>query len=84
MNVPGKEPVSREIEISDDDVYEAMKDIEGYLDITPQDLREVYRRAYAHAVARITRSVLARHVMTRQVTSVRRPTPLREVADLIA
>jgi len=81
---PEKEPLLQGIEISDDDVYEAMKDIEGYLDITPQDLKELYRRAYAHAVGRITGSVLARHVMTQPVTSVRRLTPLREVADVMA
>ena len=73
-----------EIEISDDDIYQAMKDIQGYLDITPADLKEVYRFAYRHAVERLTRSVRARDIMTVQVSSVRRTTPLTEVAALMA
>ena len=73
-----------EIEISDDDIYQAMKDIQGYLDITPADLKDVYRFAYRHAVERLTRSVRARDIMTVQVSSVRRKTPLTEVAALMA
>ena len=73
-----------EIEISDDDIYQAMKDIQGYLDITPADLKDVYRFAYRHAVERLTRSVRARDIMTVQVSSVKRKTPLTEVAALMA
>jgi len=31
------------------DLFEAMKEIQGYLDITPSDLKEVYRHAFRHA-----------------------------------
>jgi len=55
------------VDISDEDIYEAMKDISGYLDITPADLKEVYLKAYRHAVTRLTRSVKVRDVMTRDV-----------------
>ncbi|WP_321416697.1 hypothetical protein [uncultured Desulfobacter sp.] len=53
--------------ITDQDVLEAMKEIPGYLDITPSDFIEVYRIAFEHAVNRITTAILAEHVMTRKV-----------------
>lgn len=72
------------LEISDDDIYDAMKDIQGYLDITPADLREIYGLAYRHALLRIRESVKARDIMTRQVFTVGRNTPLMAVAKLMA
>ena len=72
------------IEISDDDIYEAMKDIPGYLDITPADLKEIYKFAYRHAWQRITQSVRAHDIMTRGVFSVKKDTPLKEAAELMA
>ncbi len=53
------------IEISDDDIYEAMKNIQGYLDITPADLKEIYKFAYRHAFERLTSSVKAGNIMTK-------------------
>ncbi|MBI4962096.1 MAG: CBS domain-containing protein [Desulfomonile tiedjei] len=72
------------VDISDDDILDAMRDISGYLDITPGDFKEVYIKAYRHAVTRLTRSVKAADVMTRDVVSVRQDTPLKEVAELMA
>jgi len=79
-----KKGLPLEIEISDDDIFEAMKDIQGYLDITPADLKEIYRFAYRHAYDRIMKSVRARDIMTREVFAVRRSTPLEEVAEVMA
>jgi len=79
-----KKDLAIDIEISDNDIYEAMKDIPGYLDITPADLKEIYRFAYRHAVERITQSVRAHHIMTTRVFSVNRKTPVKEVAELMA
>ncbi len=73
-----------EIEVSDEDIYEAMKDIQGYLDITPADLKEIYRLAYRHALSRITTSVRAKDIMTAKVFSVKKTTPIQEVADVMA
>jgi CBS domain-containing protein len=72
------------LEISDDDIYEAMKDIQGYLDITPADLKEIYKFAYRHALKRITTYVKAHDIMTRKVFSVKRAAPVKEVAELMA
>ncbi len=71
-------------EISDSDLYEAMKEIPGYLDITPSDLKELFRHAYRHALARVRRPVRAAQIMTRVVHQVRVDTPLKDVAALMA
>jgi CBS domain-containing protein len=72
------------VEISDDDIIEAMKDIQGYIDITPADLKEIYRLAFRHALDRLSRSVKASDIMTRVVYFVRTQTPLRDVAGIMA
>ncbi len=83
---PGSEDTEaycRPVDISDDDVYDAMKEISGYLDITPGDFKEVYRVAYQHAVERRS-SVKAGDVMVTEVVSVTRKTPLDQVAEVMA
>lgn len=72
------------VDISDDDIFEAMREISGYIDITPGDFREVYLKAYEHALRRLMRSVKVRDVMTADVASVLRSTSIREVAELMA
>jgi CBS domain-containing membrane protein len=72
------------VDISDDDIFEAMSDIPGYLDITPGDFKEVYLKAYQHALRRLARSILTESVMNREVVFVREDTPLKEVAELMA
>jgi CBS domain-containing protein len=72
------------VDISDDDVLEAMRNISGYVDITPGDFREVYLKAYEHALRRLMGSVKVRDVMTTDVVTVVRSTSIREVAELMA
>lgn len=67
--------------ISDSDIYEAMKEIPGYLDITPADLKEIYRHALRHAHERINSPLKAAEIMTRVVHHVRVDTPLKDVAE---
>ena len=50
-------------ELTEADVAEAMRDIPGYLDITPQDFRELYRASAAHALARLAGRPDARTLM---------------------
>jgi CBS-domain-containing membrane protein len=76
--------ISFEIKISDEDIYAAMKDIPGYLDITSGDFKELYRHAYRHALKRITQSIKASDIMTREVVTAARKMPLREVAIKMA
>jgi CBS-domain-containing membrane protein len=83
---PGSEDTEaycRPVDISDDDIYDAMKEIPGYLDITPGDFKEVYRFAYQHAVERFS-SVKAGDAMVREVVTVTRKTPLVQVAEAMA
>jgi len=69
------------IDLKEEDIYEAMQKIPGYLDITPGDFKEIYLLAYQQALARLQRQVSARDIMTRQVVAVRPDTPLAEVAE---
>ncbi len=69
------------VELKDEDIYEAMKSIQGYLDITPGDFKEVYQLAYRHALERLSRAVTAGEIMTREVVCVRPDTPLAQVAE---
>ena len=71
------------MDISDDDILKAMRNISGYLDITPGDFKEIYRFAYKHAIDRLRHSVKAKDVMTRNVISVEENTSLEEVAEVL-
>ncbi len=70
-------------DLTEADIYEAMKEMSGYLDITPATFQEVYRLAFRLAVERLRREVLAESLMTRHVVSVRPETPLTEVAEVM-
>ncbi len=72
------------MDISDDDIVEAMKSISGFLDITPADFREIYLIAYKHSFERLSKAVKAVHVMTRNVIAVKEDTPLIETAELLS
>jgi CBS domain-containing membrane protein len=76
--------ISPGLEISDEDIFDAMKETEGYIDITPGDFKEVYRLAHRHAVERIRSSIRARDIMTTDVLSVSRQSPLGDVAEEMA
>jgi CBS-domain-containing membrane protein len=54
-------------EISDSDIYEAMEEIPGYLDITPEDFREIYRHAFQHAYQK---QVAGRYALKAEADSI--------------
>jgi CBS-domain-containing membrane protein len=72
------------VNMSDEDILDAMKSIPGYLDITPGDFREIFSYAYRYAVERIAQSLLAKDVMTAKVISVTPTTSLKETALTMA
>jgi CBS domain-containing protein len=72
-----------ESDLSEADIYEAMKQMSGYLDITPGNFRELYRLAFRHALARLGQEVLAADIMNREVISVGPETSLAEVAEIM-
>ncbi len=72
------------MDISDDDVIDAMRQMKAYLDITPGDFKKIYRYAYGHALKRITQAATAGDVMTTNVAAVTQDTPLKDVARTMA
>ncbi len=74
----------RPFTISEEDILEAMKDIPGYLDISPGDFQEIFQFAYRHAVARIMDSWKAVDIMTKEVHCVELAMDLRQAATFLA
>jgi CBS domain-containing membrane protein len=72
------------VDISEHDVIEAMKLIEGYIDITPGDFKEVYQSAYVLAIKRLLDSLTADKIMTKPVIFVDQKMALVGAADLLA
>ena len=71
------------LELNETDILEAMKEIPGYLDITPRDFKEIYSLAYRQARSRLFREVTAATIMTKDVVVVSEDTPLAEVAAVM-
>ena len=69
---------------SEEDLYAALGDVPGYLDITPGDLGKLYRLAWRHARDRLRHDLKARDVMTRDVLSSGRDEPVHQVAEAMA
>ncbi|MHB8203960.1 MAG: CBS domain-containing protein [Desulfomonilaceae bacterium] len=72
------------VQISDDDIFTAMREISGYLDITPSDFKELYLKAYDHALSRLIRVVRVREIMTTTVIAAKPEFSLEKVAELMA
>lgn len=72
------------VDIADEDVMDAMKSIQGYIDITPADFKEVYRIAYALAQDRLINALKAVDVMTAPVHVIDREADLIATATLLA
>jgi CBS domain-containing membrane protein len=84
MNEPDSDPAFG-IELTDEDCYEAMRQIPGYLDISVEDFRALYRLAVEHAAERLMGGHRARQLMTRQPLTLDPEWPLdRAVRDLAA
>lgn len=52
----------QEIPLVDEDIFDAMEHIPGYLDISSEDFRALYHLAHHHAVDRLAGSLRAEHV----------------------
>ena len=70
--------------LSDADVIAAMREIPGYLDISPADFREVFQVAYVHALKRLRDSIRAADIMTRPAHCVGAAMDLVQAATLLA
>lgn len=73
-----------QVGLTDADIYEAMKSISGFIDITPGDFKELYCIAYKHAAERFARSMAARDIMATTVISVSPGDPLVQVVETMS
>ena len=73
-----------EMDLSDEDILEAMAKIPGYLDITTADFREIYHLAHAHTLERLFGSIRADSLMLAGIEPVHPDTPLDEAAGVMA
>jgi CBS domain-containing membrane protein len=72
------------VTISEEDILAAMRDIQGYIDISPGDFKEIFQVAYRHAVERIFVSRRAADIMTRDVHCLHMTMDLRQAATFLA
>ncbi len=70
--------------ITEDDIYQAMKKIPGYLDITPSDCMELYQVAFEHAMSKLQNAIKADQIMTRNVITASEDASLIEIAKKMA
>ena len=70
--------------ISDEDLQAALKEMKGYVDVTEDDLKKIYAIALRHAAQRVSRRVMVRDVMTRNVIHVRDDADITEVTNLLS
>ncbi|NOR26133.1 MAG: CBS domain-containing protein [Desulforhopalus sp.] len=85
MTTPKNEDCTKwEIEISDDDIFAAMKDMEGFIDITLSDFRELYHFAFKHAWERLFSDLTAQDIMSSEVIFVTEDTRLPAIVETMA
>lgn len=79
---PGRPPLGPEL--NDDDVYDAMGRLPGYLDITTDDFRDLYRLAYGHAIERLVGGLRARDLMRQDDQALTPSLSLYRAAQIMA
>lgn len=75
---------ARCVDLPDDAIVGALREMPGYIDVTVGDLREIYRRAYPRAVAQSLRGLRARDLMRIGVRPARPDMALVDAARLLA
>lgn len=70
-------------ELTRDDFVNALKEMNTFMDVTVDDLLELNRKAMKYARQRKTESLRIENLMTRNVITVSRDTPLAEAAQLL-
>lgn len=83
MSMPDPSP-DLELELSDEDVLDAMRRIPGYIDIFVDDFRTIYHLAHRHAVQRATAHLRAGAMMRRDVQALAPDMMLDAAARAIA
>jgi CBS domain-containing membrane protein len=75
---------SPEIELTDDDILDAMQHIPGYLDISTEDFRSIYHLAHRHALERMFVGVTAGRLMRSAIVPLQPNTTLDIAARTLA
>jgi CBS domain-containing membrane protein len=78
---PPEETPLDPFELDDEDVLDAMRQIPGYLDISTEDFRAVYRLAHAHARRRLLHGLRALDLMLARVEPLAPDWTLRAAAE---
>ncbi len=78
------EPCQDAIELLDEDLRAALKDIKTYVDVTEEDLREIYQIALRHAHRRAAGNAPVREVMTCHVVAISPDADVREAAKILS
>ena len=82
LSLAGLTPVG--IDLPDDDLVGAMREIPGYIDVTVADLREIFRRAYPRAVERKVRGLRAGDLMRADTRALQPEMAATDAAALLA
>jgi CBS-domain-containing membrane protein len=80
MNTPPSVERLPELELSDEDILDAMQHIPGYLDITTEDFRAIYHVAHAHALNRLFGGIRAAGLMRGDIEPLRIDMSLADAA----
>ena len=72
------------VEITEEDLREAMRDLGTYVDISVEDLKTLCTSAVRHARIRTASYVPVRDVMTRDVVTVTKDADVHEVSSLLS
>ena len=72
------------VEITEEDLREAMRDLGTYVDISIEDLGTLCASAVRHARIRIASAVPVKDIMTRDVVTVTKDADIHEVSSLLA
>ena len=72
-----------EMQLTDDDILDAMQHIPGYLDITTEDFRTIYHLAYGHAAERLFGGITAGRLMRTGISPLQPATTLDKAAKII-
>ena len=76
------EPVDA-MELDDEDVLDAMRQIPGYLDISTEDFRAIYRLAQTHARQRLLEGLRAMDLMLTSIRPLEPDWSLRDAAECL-
>ncbi len=78
------EEIPKQCEISPEDLRLALQEMNGYIDVTEDDLKKIYALAVRHARERGARRVVVRDIMTRDVITIGPDADLTTVATLLS